>query len=124
MRNNNETPLYILALNTGSREEDELTFVRAFGMQPRHVIGRYQGEDEDSYILSASHATREHVLTIAKEYGQEGVLYLDNQRSAWLLYTDNQEDEYIGEFVSTSKENAEKQDAYTKVEHKYYVVRS
>lgn len=113
-------PIYIMEFNTGSTETDTKAFCGAFGYSPKVVQGCYKGVVSDSYIVPCNTATRQHVLSIAREYDQESVLYLDQYRGGYLLYTDGREDEYVGLWANVTESHAKSLDAYTRDGNKYY----
>jgi len=73
-----------------------------------------------AYIVPLTDTTLEHVLNLARDYNQESVLLLDNQRSGWLVFCDDEHQEYLGTFKEVSPMRADTLDAYTKDNGRYY----
>jgi hypothetical protein len=125
MRNNNLIPIVILALNLDSEELEQQaisTFLGSEYSRPS-LVGCYKGEVERSYIIETTSKSLEDILMFAKQYNQESILHLDNERSAVLVY-DMDNMVKLGRFKSASKAIALSNDAYTysKETHTYYIV--
>jgi hypothetical protein len=62
------------------------------------------------------------ILAFAKEYNQESILYLDNQRLATLIYSMNNMVS-LGLFKGVSEAHAKSKDAYTfnPITNTYYI---
>lgn len=124
MRTNSHTPAYIFAVNNTAIIEN----LRADGIVLKDLQGSYKGQREDSWLIDANdwHAI-ELPATLADD-GQESVLYLDNQRNAWLYFA---EDGYafgakavhLGPFREAHVTMATLRDAWTRdlSTGKYYV---
>lgn len=124
MRNNSFSPLWILATGiTASNEQADAAIAGFFGVTPRPVEGCYKGETERSYLVPDNGVGETRVLEFLREYKQESALLLDNQRNAFLVYSDDGRREHIGEFTEASKAIAEVQEGWTKVDGKYYICR-
>lgn len=92
MRPVNLKPFVIIALNTGLGVAHEMSIIKhALGRQHAYVKparGYYGGECESSYLVRLDKSEdREALLELAKDYEQESILYVDNERQAALLYT-------------------------------------
>ena len=114
MRNNNLTPIVILALNLDSEEIEQQAISRFTGKDYTRpsLVGCYKGQDERSYIIDAVDNSLDDILTFAKQYNQESILYLDNQRLATLIF-DKDNSVSLGKFKGVSESNATSRDAYT-----------
>ena len=112
MRDNTQRPIVILAVNTGTYEGDIKAIQEYIPNYDRLAVhGVYQGQHELSYIIEVDGNL--HVIQeLANKHNQECILYLDNQREAYLIFPDNSE-EYIGSFKSASESYAKEQDNYT-----------
>lgn len=122
MRVNDYPALIIFALNTELTEEKEREFIEDIIGPVVPVIGVYKGEQERSYLVGAYNFDKEAFNLMLKQSrngnGQECILYLDNQRQAYLL---PQEDDYsfgpnythLGTFRAVPEAVAKKHDAYT-----------
>ena len=123
MRQHNLKPAIIFALNAGSTGYEE-SLLNGLGIHCKVLIGSYKKVTEYSYIADASDLDK--LKSLLRETNQESVLYLDNQRNAYLLYAlDNYtEQKYIGDWTEVSQQTALKEDAYTfDIETgKYYIV--
>lgn len=93
----------------------------------KEVQGCYRGEIEQAFIVDARHKAA--VSEIAREYNQECILHLDEDRHGHYLYlTDSVGGEaaadYAGKFVKTTKERAAKQEGYTydPIEDQYWIL--
>lgn len=143
MRAETNKPCYIMAFNEKKKEGDREAIQQYLGLETgeyKELLGKYTmaGSDCDltvseySYLFTEDMVTFEQVMNVAKEFEQESVLFLDNQRNAYLLYL-SQEDkypspmcgEYLGRFIEVSKEIAEDKPAFTfdPTTNKYYIVR-
>ena len=124
MRNNNLTPIVILALNLDSEEMEQQAISRFIGKEYTRpsLVGCYKGEDERSYIIDAVENNLDEILDFAKQYNQESILHLDNQRLATLIF-DRDNSVSLGRFKSVSESNATSRDAYTynPVSNTYYI---
>jgi hypothetical protein len=113
MRDNTLTSLVILALNLDSVEAEHNAISKFLGYDYERpaLDGCYKGEVERSYILEVD-GNLFSILAFAKEYNQESILYLDNQRLATLIYSmDNMVS--LGLFKGVSEAHAKAKDAYT-----------
>jgi len=111
-------PCFIFAVNHSTQEQD-LKYIQSMlpeGVKVIECLGSWKGEQEYSYIVSAAHVLP--VFLMAKERNQESVLYLDNERSATLVYgfQDDQElvEEPVGTLREVSEQEAMKHDGWTK----------
>lgn len=102
----------IFALNRSTQAQD-IQVLEERGIPFIPCIGCYKGDKEWSYLVDAEYL--DSLRLLLKEHNQESVLYLDNQRNAFLLYasTNYTEPEYLGRLRETSQAMALKEDAYT-----------
>lgn len=124
MRDNTLRPLVILAINTDSYGNDIKAIQEFIPNYNRLAVhGVYKGDKELSYIIEVDD-NLDTIQALSNKHKQECVLYLDNQREAYLIYPDGSK-EYIGSFVSASKALAIQQDNYTynPETDTYYIVR-
>ena len=123
MQSHTHTPLAILALNIEDAS-NELSIVRSnLGNDARPVEGVYKGKHERAYIVPLIDTTLNDVLKLAREFDQESILFLDNQRQGWLHYCDRCLSDYLGTFKEVSPMVADTLDTYTKDGVKYYACR-
>lgn len=124
MRENAFSPLFIFAFNLQSEKEDVAELYR-LGVEFFTICqGCYKGKIERSYLVSAHHF--EKVRPVLSSFNQESVLFLDNQRSAWLLkreddYRHSFNSVYLGEFRAIAKTQAAGKEAWTKIGDNYFV---
>jgi hypothetical protein len=125
MRNNNLVPIVIMALNLDSEELEQQAISQFLGSEYHRpsLVGCYKGEVERSYIIETTSKSLEEITVFAKQYNQESILHLDNERSAVLVY-DMDNMVKLGRFKSASESHALKQDAYTYSQetNTYYIV--
>jgi hypothetical protein len=124
MRDNTLTSLVILALNLDSVEAEHkaISSFLGQGYKRQPLDGCYKGEVERSYILEVGSKSLQDILAFSKEYNQESILYLDNQRLATLIYSmDNMTS--LGLFKGVSEAHAKSKDAYTfnPITNTYYI---
>lgn len=104
---------YILALNTLSTTGGEIALLRSelckthpnlvYEEKITHVEGVYMGTTENAYLVPITAIVSEHrILTIARKYNQECVLYVDRLRNATLKAT-NGENTPLGKWRETEK---------------------
>ena len=123
MKSNNHTPLVIMAINTDSYTNDIKAIQEYIPKYNRKALqGVYKGTSELAYLVEVND-NMDAIQAIASKHNQDCILYLDNQRNAYLVYPDNSQ-EHIGVFKSASKQLAEKQDSYTynPETNTYYIV--
>ena len=119
-------PCIIFAVNQKSLEEDLALINQKIEKEPLTLIGSWEGKVEWSFLVTVDYLAE--VQQLARETKQESILYLDNERQAYLL---EKEDDYqlnkavhIGRFIEASKEVALKEKGYTynTTTNKYYIV--
>lgn len=109
MRTNAHPPMFILALNCPTQKED-VAVLHSLGVEHFGVgKGSYEGQTENAYLLSAAEFAK--VRPHLHEYNQESVLFLDNQRNAFLCYRKDgyyltEKAKYVGEFKEVAKTTA------------------
>jgi len=113
MRINSYAPFYLLAMN------DSHHFIDV----PEHATieceGCYKGEREGSFLMSADAFRFYDLPRLLEADGQESVLFLDNQRGAWLFYREDgyaqgAKTVYLGEFKQVPASVALAREAWTK----------
>ena len=123
---NTFTPVVIFALNRADEEEDLAVIKAELGIHGRAALhGCYKDDCELSYLLPITEGiTLDKVLDLAYKYEQEVVLYLDNQRSAYMVHTEDGAKEYIGTYKPVCESVAKKQKSYTydPINNSYYAV--
>jgi hypothetical protein len=82
----------------------------------KELGGMYKGTPEQSFLVVAPFGHLSPVLAnirkIAKRYNQESILYIDNEKNAYLDDLIGQV-EKIGKLTPTTQEDAVKQDGYS-----------
>lgn len=123
MRQNNFTPIIILALNNYSSEDDIKALSNAGIELAVPLMGSYKGNEERSYMLSMSDHGK--ALVVAREHNQESILTRYSDGSVYLYYLDTFEQEYLGQFEAVSESEAKSQDSWTYRPDldQYYIVR-
>lgn len=124
--NTQQQPCVILAVNTITQSTDETFIEQGLTKRPiKHLTGCYKGTTERSYLIPLTHGLLLADCTaFAKEHNQESILYLDNQRNAYLVYCDKDQSEYLGTFTAVSRDRATGGDAWTydPITKQYYMV--
>jgi len=83
--------------------------------------------NENSFLVLADDVADAlyKVLSLARRYSQETVLYVDANRKAALYHTDwGQKKVELGYFREVSELDAKAQDSYTLSDGRYYITRS
>jgi hypothetical protein len=118
MRTNNHTPCYIFSVND--------QFLAAnLDANPAYkpLEGSYKGQTERAWLCDADTFHKDTLAPLLARDGQESVLFLDNQRNAFLRFAAAKSDtspyseegqEYLGEFRQADKTVAVKLDAWTR----------
>ncbi len=114
----NYSDIAIIALNQPGIDQDQEILKAKFGgdVDDYHPLqGCYNGLVEASYIvpLTGHGNSRDQVLAVAKEYSQESILWLDNQRGAHLYFTDGKKALYLGKWREVPEVQAKSRSAYT-----------
>lgn len=123
MRQNQFTPIVILALNNETKEKDTQALVNAGLELIVPLMGSYKGIEERSYMVPMSeHGT---ALRVAREHNQESILTRYSDGSVYLYYLDTSEQVYLGTFHAVSEAEAKAQDAWTYRPdlNQFYIVR-
>lgn len=113
MLDNAQTPLVIFSLN-----DEEL---RQFATMPdsscRTLEGCYKGVQEPAFMTDAANFyANGGPLSLASD-GQESILFLDNQRNAFLRFAPDYEEasqKYLGQWRQVTKAEALARDAWTR----------
>jgi hypothetical protein len=127
-----EVPIAIFSLNTNSPILEE-EVVKGLGLPYKALKGSYKGSTERSYMVVLSSKENQYatdmdklarVKHLAWDYGQECILFSDNQRVSMLIYPNGKTVD-VGKFVSASKESALLKDAWTYdfVNDQYYITK-
>ncbi len=90
------------------------------GMDFKTANGCYKGETETSFIVSI--AKLKEVMSMARIDGQESVLIVDNN-SCYLRYTQSSIETYVGEWSQIDQLQAEKLEAYTELDGKFFTAK-
>lgn len=121
MKNFTETPVFLLAVNSGGVAEYELSLVNSLfkDSDVKAVNGKYEGTEEKSYLISSSlsgfAADLQRVKAVCSFFEQRSFLFLDNQRNAY-AYESNDgflKRHYLGHFQSTPVHIAKRLEGYT-----------
>lgn len=82
----------------------------------KELVGSYKGTLENSYMVFIPFErlplAMEKIRKIAERYGQESMLYIDNENKAELLYL-NGHVEKLGRFTSVPREEALKHESFS-----------
>lgn len=134
MQINSYTPAYIFALNFSGYSDDsaaeQQSVASITGRTPVQAQGYYEGAEERSYIVVAEdfNARRPAFLELLNDADQDAVLFLDNQRVAYLYF---REDGYqhgpkaqvLGVFKEVHPTVVPTLSAWTKIGDKYFAAR-
>jgi len=122
MRDQHTQPAYIISashVEDSQKQNDEATSLLELGLT-RHKIphkpvrGHYLGADEDSFLCVPRNDDDERLLlSFARIYCQESVLYLDEDRNATLFFTVGNDRINLGKFRETSRLNAAESEGWT-----------
>jgi len=88
------------------------------------VRGQYKQREEDSfYCQFRNDSDKADILSIAKKFNQESILFVDERRRATLYYLKNSNKLGLGTFKQVSKFEAIQHDAYTYdiINNGYYI---
>ena len=103
-------PFYIFALNTNDAKEPHILLDKGLNTkQFKTLQGSYKGQVETSYLVDADF--QGIVWDLAREYNQESILYVDENRNAYLEYLADGRIEKLGKFQAIT--NVKNLDAYT-----------
>lgn len=88
---------------------------QVLGCPIKALKGVYKGESEPSlYVEFKTEANLERLKDYAMAMEQESILYLDSNRIASLIYTDNTDKhEMLGKFTATDSKGIEGLDCYS-----------
>lgn len=114
--------IVIFAVNDENMELKLTTgFVQDF--KPKRVLGSYKGILETSFVANADTDDKlDAVIQLAKQYNQESVLIIDEQRRASLFFIKTGQYEPIGDFRAVDAETAKSLDNWTLDGTQYYAV--
>ena len=114
-------PVVIMALNT-SYPEKETAYLASLGLISAPALGSYQGVEEQSHVILCRDAFEyQFILSVASTFKQESILYLTEDRKAFLYFLESDRVEELGHLKKVSKEEAEASLAYTKRLGNYYI---
>ena len=88
MSRTQKRPIYIFALNTNDPMEHHILLDAGLSRNQFKIVqGMYNGKSETSYVVDEDFS---HIVTsLAIEYKQESILYVDEIRDATLIFRDN-----------------------------------
>ncbi|HXV73587.1 MAG TPA: hypothetical protein VD713_02540 [Sphingomonadales bacterium] len=114
-------------------KDQTLSPLVVFSLSGRHLIpagltykdaeGCYKGECEPAYIMQASAFYASDLPGILFRDGQESLLYLDNQRGAWLRYGpayDEPDQRYSGQWREIDAHTIPYLTAWTRVSDRLF----
>lgn len=125
MRINDYPPVYIFSVSGRQAIRDLYNIANEKGIKLQRMVGCYKGEVEPSWLMDAEDFHHAGIAKLLEANGQESVLYLDNQRSGWLLFKPDylpEEDTrvYLGQWREVSESFALKQQNYTQHNGRYF----
>ena len=121
----NESHVVLMSLPD---DVDHIAVTERHGLNPlKFLIGTHErGEQELTLMLPVSDVDRdiERYCHIAIVMGQFYLLYLDNQRVAWLVNCNTRERQYKGRFVEGNKDFLHTYEGYTfdPITRRYYTI--
>lgn len=126
MKHINHAPVVLFSLSQRAAIAD-LYNLCAEGTLKR-CNGAYKGKEEPSWLMDADEFYRLRLPELLAADNQESILYLDNQRSAWLLEgpeyaKDSANRAYLGRWTEVGEAQARKCDAWTHRNGRYWIVR-
>lgn len=95
----------------------------SFPVTVRCAEGCYKGEVEPSFIADAAAFYASNLPAVLFADQQESILYLDNQRGAWLRYGPaygEADQQYVGQWREITKDEATYLTGYTILNGHYY----
>ena len=107
-------PFAVIALNEDGQIQDEEALVDYGIDNYRKMTGVYKGHREFSYLIPTTSEWLEHkIKSIANIHGQESVLFVRNDRSAYLYMLRTGQTVELGQWMEVDENTAERVGAYT-----------
>ena len=123
-------PFAVLTLNTHDIFKEQAV-LKDCGLRFRQVWGKYNGKEETAYAVDVSlkgtpqenEILKRVVKNLAMSHSQESVLFIRNDGSSYLWFTDNRPDQELGNWREVDELTATREDGYTldPITHRYYV---
>lgn len=109
-------------LQEGVNNETAREQLNSQGILYKEVRGRYRGMDEEAFLVHAKH--EKAIKVLAGMFRQKCILYVNEDRYGCFVYLANDEHEYVGKFVKTTKAEVLEQTGYTydPIEDQYYTL--
>ena len=105
---------HLSAEENDQRSEALEAMLEAKHLSYKPVLGCYKGKRENSFlVLAAGRYVFSEVMSLARAYGQESILYVDSDRAATLYFLDDRAPVGLGLYREVSEQAALQQDAYT-----------
>lgn len=134
MQINSFAPVYIFALNYEGRSDNEAAelydIASIAGQTPGQAAGYWEGTEERSYILPSDviNKEREQFVELWEFTDQDAVLFLDNQRVAYLYkredgYRHGPGTEILGVFKEVNPTLVSTLQGWTKIGDTYFSAR-
>lgn len=125
MRQHNLKPLVLLALNTGDGVARELRLIRDALCSDTHMVkvanGCYKGQRETSYLVQIeTQCDYLKLMQLARDFNQESIMLVDNERQAQLMYCDNEAVEPLGRWKEVMN-GAPAPDSFTEIDGRVFV---
>ena len=126
---NNKPRIVFFSIQTPTTTNSEYALGVEAGLSQygfKKVLGSYNGQLEDSYMVIASEdKALDYVISIAKDFNQESILIVDENRKASLLklYESMTEEIELGDFVSITALEAQSLENWTLDGTNYYSVK-
>jgi hypothetical protein len=123
----NNTPFVIISAKGAKNKDDTDLYglLDRIGFNPNRVTGAYKGISEQKYLVyvPALHIDRhlKELIRIGQEFNQEALLFVDNERSAELIFTDGGAPYKLGHWKEIGADIPIEQDSYTEYNGKYYI---
>lgn len=131
MQTNSYTPVYLFALNLAGPEQERYTLDNILGEHSYGLAtGSWEGVEEKSYLVTADkvNAAKEELRKLWADTDQDAVLFLDNQRSAYLYtredgYEFGPNTQHLGTFREVSETIAKDLPGWTRIGNTYFAAR-
>jgi hypothetical protein len=123
-----DQPVYIIALNLGSVENECMALDKILGSGRAYQMaeGCWEGDREPAYFITEA-KFKANVTALTKMLhatGQTCIMYVDNTLKVFMCYQSNgyyDQRVYNGEFVPVAQETARQQRAWTKLNGQYFI---
>jgi hypothetical protein len=124
----NNKALVLFALNTNDQARELKLIRELFPMNAVAPIkGAYQGTEEDSWMLELTEnresAEIEKILGLAGRFNQHGIMVVDENRAAQLIFVSSRLTQDLGRLHGVAESEARTKDAWTYAPHNgtYYI---